>query len=127
MSNDTTPQPDETRAANLLLEARLLRSRGETDAAADRFAEAAEAEEQLAERYAAGGDRATGWQHAFSAAGCWAQAGNFYAAIAIGDGLLAEPGLPPVLRDQVRSYVAALRARREQWAAGLPTAGVAGG
>lgn len=116
---------DAERVSNLLLEAQLLRAQGQTDAAADRFAAVAELEEQLAETASAGGDRIAGWQHRFSAVGCWVQAGNFYAAIALADELLADPQLQPDVRNQVQSYAAAIRARRDQWAAGLSAAGAA--
>jgi hypothetical protein len=118
--NPPPSDPDEIRKSNLLMEAQALRAQGQADAAADRFAEAAELEERLAESAAAAGNRAAEWQHALSAAGCWAQAGNFYAAITITDELLAVPDLPSNLRTQVTAYAAAIRARREQWSAGLP-------
>lgn len=119
----TNTGADEVGKSRLLLEARLLWSQGRVDEAADKFAEAAEAEEQSA---AAAGDRADGWRHTFSAAGCWAQAGNFYAAITLGDQLLAEPDLPAELRQQVAAYLTAIRARRDQWSAGLPAVGASG-
>jgi hypothetical protein len=59
---------------------------------------------------------------AFSAAGCWAQAGNFYQAIAWCDDLLAQAELPDPLRRRVASYVQKLRARRARWYAELVTA-----
>lgn len=119
----TTPHSEEVRKSNLLMEAQSLRAQGQTDAAADRFAEAAELEARLSELAATTGDRAAEWQHALSAAGCWAQAGNFYAAITITDELLAVPDLPTNLRTQIATYASAIRARREQWSAGLPLVG----
>lgn len=126
--NSKQPDPDSTFAAdealksNLLLEAQLLRARGETDEAAVKFARAAELEERLSEACLTMGLRAEAWVHRFSAAGCWAQAGNFHEAILLGDDLLAQPDLAPKLRERVQEYTSALRRRREQWSAGLAVA-----
>jgi hypothetical protein len=53
--------------------------------------------------------------HRFSAASCWAQAGNFYHAIALCDSLLARSDLPARLRGRIQDYDQTLRARRTQW------------
>jgi hypothetical protein len=112
---------DEARKSNLLLEAQLLRARQQTDEAAVKFALAAELEERLAEACLRRGLRTEAWAHRFSAAGCWAQAGNFHEAITVGDELLADPDVPPGLRERVQAYTTALR-RREQCSAGLALA-----
>jgi hypothetical protein len=49
-------------------------------------------EEALSERCLAAGLHEKAWSHRFSAASCWAQAGNFYQAIAWCDDLLAQTG-----------------------------------
>lgn len=113
---------DEVRLSNYLLEAQLLRAKGEVDEASDRFAVAAELGEQIAEAAIAAGDRETGWKHLFSAISCWAQAGNFYAAIHLADDLLDDAGLTPQIRTQVADFVSTIRSRRNQLAAGLASA-----
>src|SRR5437016_14434852 len=51
---------------------------------------------------AADGDRVEkSFVHRFSAAHCWAQAGNFYRALALCDGLLARADLSHRLRQRV--------------------------
>jgi hypothetical protein len=110
---------EETHKSELLLSAQLLRSRGQLEEAAVKLAEAALIEEKLSERCATAGLREKGWVHQFSAAGCWAQAGNFYQAITICAELLAQPELAPLLRTRVQDYAQLLRARRAQWYADL--------
>jgi hypothetical protein len=46
--------------------------------------------------------RAESWMHRFSAAGCWAQAGNFHEAITLGEELLTEADLSPGCRNAWR-------------------------
>jgi hypothetical protein len=83
------------------------------------FAEAARIEEGLSERSLAAGLPEKARQHRFSAASCWAQAGNFYQAIAWCDDMLAQSDLSDSLRRRVESYVQQLRARRARWNADL--------
>jgi hypothetical protein len=92
-----------------------LRQRKEAEAAAAKFAEAAAIEEQLGETCANQQLHEKSFVHHFSAASCWAQAGNFYEAIALCDQLLAAPELPERLRARIEQYADALRARRAQW------------
>jgi hypothetical protein len=63
-----------------------------------------------------------GWLHQFSAASCWAQAGNFHEAIGLGTRLLQVPELSPRLRQRVEDFTQVLRQRRSQWATGLALA-----
>jgi hypothetical protein len=113
---------DEVRKSNLILEGRLLEERHQLDEAARKFAQAAEEEERLGNHCAELGlsDRAS--LHLFSAASCWARAGNFYRAIALCDDLLRRPGLPDALARQIENYAHVLRGRRLQWAAQLTLA-----
>lgn len=53
--------------------------------------------------------------HGFSAASCWAQAGDFHHAIGLCHDVLAHLELPERLRPRVYAYVKALCARRAQW------------
>jgi hypothetical protein len=116
---DAAFQADETLKSNLIQEGRLLSAQQQPDAAADRFARAAEIEERLSEICVRQGLTEKGWMHLFSAASCWAQAGNFHEAICLGDRLLAQGDLPPRLRERVQEFTQVLRQRRVQWAAGL--------
>jgi hypothetical protein len=106
---------EEARKSRLILEARLLRAEQQAEAAAAKFAEAAEIEEQLGKTCAQQHLREKSFVHAFSAASCWAQAGNFYEAIALCDQLLAEHDVPASLRARIEQYANTLRARRVQW------------
>jgi hypothetical protein len=116
---DAAFEAEETRKSNLILEARLLRDQHQPDEAAARFAQAAQIEEQLGARCASQGLVAKALVHRFSAASCWAQAGNFYDAIALCADLLADGQLPERLRQQVEAFAAALRLRRSQWYEGM--------
>lgn len=116
---DTSFEADESRKSDLIVEAQLLRERGQHEAAVDKFAEAAEIEERLSDQCEAKGLREKSLVHRFSAASCWAQAGNFYRAIALCDELLARRDLPDRLRRRIQDYAQTLRARRDQWSAGV--------
>jgi hypothetical protein len=120
-------EADESMKSKLILEARLMREQ-QNEAAAQKFAEAAEIEERLSEICAARGLVEKSLVHRFSAASCWAQAGNFYRVITLCDDLLARPDLSDRLRRRVVEYAAAIRDRRAQWYAGLvlTTAGESG-
>lgn len=115
---------EEARKSNLILEANFLRARGEVDDAVARFAEAAEIEEKLGEQCEAAGLNEKAWVHRFSTASCWAQAGNFYEAVMLGDALLARPDLPGPLRRHVQEFTQAIRRRRSEWASVLAGAGI---
>ena len=110
---------DEAAKSELLLAAQLLRAQGRAEAAADRFAQAAAREERLFERCVDQGLREKAWVHGFSAAGSWAQAGNFHQAIARCNQLLEQSDLPERLRRRVNEYVSVLKGRRAQWYAEL--------
>jgi tetratricopeptide (TPR) repeat protein len=109
----------EARKSELILEARLLREEQQYEAAAARFAEAAEIEGHLSDLCEANGLMEKSFMHRFSAASCWAQAGNFFDAIALCERLLAQDHLPERLRQRVHEYAETLRSRRAEWYAGL--------
>jgi hypothetical protein len=119
---DTNFEADETLKSNLILEGRLLRDQQQPDAAADRFAQAAAIEERLSEICARQGLQEKSWVHLFSAASCWAQAGNFHEAIYLGEQLQSQAELTPGLRQRVQEFTLVLRQRRSQLAAGLTRA-----
>ena len=112
---DATFEAEETHKSNMILEAQLLREQQQDQAAADNFAQAAAIEERLSDICEAKGLMEKSFLHRFSAVSCWAQAGNFYHAIALCAGLLAHGGLPDRLRQHVQDYACTLRARRAQW------------
>jgi hypothetical protein len=121
---DVQLEADEARKSALILEAqRLLQQQDE--AAAARFAQAAEIEEQLSEACEARALLEKALIHRFSAASCWAQAGNFYRAIVLCDGLLNRPELPEGLARRVREYTRTIRSRRSSWYAELASTATA--
>ena len=109
---DAAFQADEARKSNLIMEAQLLREQGRDDEAVAGFAGAAQIEESLSQRCLEQGLVEKFSVHRFSAASCWAQAGNFYRAIELCDELLARTDLPVGLRQRIQIYVHTLRARR---------------
>src|SRR5713226_8325528 len=116
---DAAFDADEALKSNLIVEAELLSTQQQPDAAADRFAQAAEIDERLGSRCADLGLREKSWVHFFSAASCWARAGDFHTAIGLGEQLQAEASLPPRLQQRVQEFTDTIRKRRTQWAAGL--------
>lgn len=106
---------DEAQKSHLLLEAQLLRAQQQAEAAADKLVEAAMMEERLRERCFTMGLREKAFVHGFSAASCWAQAGDFHHAIGVCQDLLAHSDLPPRLRHRVAAYAKTLCTRRAQW------------
>jgi len=116
---DAVFEADEVRKSNLILEAQLLREQERYDEAAAKFAQAAMIEESLSNICETKKLMEKSFVHCFSAASCWAQAGNFYHAIALCDYLLACDDLPNRLRQRVYDYAHTLRVRRTQWYAEL--------
>src|SRR5262249_48164978 len=116
---DASFAADEVLKSTVIVEAQLPSAQQQPDAAADRFARAAEIEERLSARCVEQGLREKSWVHLFSAASCWARAGDFYTAIGLGEQLQAEPDLPPRLRQRIQEFTDTIRKRRTQWAAGL--------
>ncbi len=111
---------DEVRKSNLILEGRLLEARQQWDEAAQKFAQAAEQEERLGNHCVSLGLSERASLHLFSAASCWARAGNFFRAIALCDDLLRRHDVQEPLRQRIEGYAHALRSRRAQWLTGLP-------
>ncbi|TVS19412.1 MAG: hypothetical protein EA424_08545 [Planctomycetaceae bacterium] len=119
---DAAFEADETRKSNLILRARLLRDQQDDEQASQHFAEAAEIEASLSDRCAELGLVQKALIHRFSAASCWAHAGNFYQAIAICDELLTRE-LPQRLRRDVEDFAGILRSRRARLYAQLSLVG----
>lgn len=116
---DPSFEADEVLKSNLILEAQVLVAQQQADAAADRFAKAAEIEERLGSRCAELSLLQKSWVHLFSAASCWARAGDFHTALGVADELLAEPDLPSLLRQRVLGFADTIRQRRSEWSVGL--------
>lgn len=112
---DESFSEEERRKSHLILEANFLKEQQRHQEAGDKFAEAARIEEHLSEVLAEKGLTDKYFVHRFSAASCWAQAGNVYQATAMCNELLKHPGLPQRLRQRVQGYVQVLESRREQW------------
>jgi hypothetical protein len=119
---DASFEADETLKSNLILQGRMHGARQQPDEAADCFAQAATIEERVSAICEERGLSEKAWIHGFSAASCWAQAGNFHQAIYLGNQLLARAELPARLRSRVEEFTRILRQRRTQWAAGLALA-----
>jgi len=111
---DAAFEADEAQKSELILAAQLLREQ-QQDEAATKFAQAALIEQRLSDICAAQGLLEKSFLHRFSAVSCWAQAGNFYHAIALCDDLLTRADLPDRLRRRIHDYAHTLRVRRAQW------------
>lgn len=110
---DVAFQAEETRKSDLILQAALLREQGRSEEAYRKYAEAAAIEEHLRDRCTELGLTEKFFIHAFSAAGCWAKAGDVYHAITLCDDLLTRPGITDRLSRRVQEYADTLRARRD--------------
>ena len=104
----------------------MLREQGQAEDAYLKFAAAAAIEERLRDRWMELGLTEKFYVHAFSAAGCWAKAGDFHHALTLCDALLTRSELPERLRQRVQQYDGTLRNRRAALFAELmrETAGV---
>lgn len=112
---DAAFEAEEARKSSMMLEAQLVREQRQDEAAAAKFAQAAEIEERLSDICEAKELMEKSLVHRFSAASCWAQAGDFYHAITLCDDLLIRADLPERLRQHISDYAHTLRARRAQW------------
>jgi hypothetical protein len=115
----------EARKSNLILEAHIFLSMNQTDSTDDMFAEAAGIEEKLSVVCRAEGLLEKARMHLFSAASCWASAGDFYHAVALAETLLAEPDVPERLRKTVQEFITTIRNRRTAFVQELQLAAVA--
>jgi hypothetical protein len=116
---DASFDADEIFKSNLIVEGEILSAQEKPDKAADRFAQAADIEERLSARCVELGLQDKSWMHLFGAASCWARAGDFHTAIALGEQMLAHAELSPRLRLRIQEFTQTIRQRRTQWAAGL--------
>ena len=109
----------EAQVSSLILEGYLLKQQECYEEAADKYAQAATLEEKLCTELSKKGLMDKYYSHFFSAASCWAQAGNIHQAIWMTNQLLRYPNIPERLRRQAEEYQQMLRARRERWFAFL--------
>jgi hypothetical protein len=107
----------EREKAHLLLEAHTLKAQARFTDAAERFAQAAHQEEQLADWAARQELPDLHYLHAFSALSCWAQAGDPHRALQMSHSLLAVPSLTAPQRRQLEQYQATLEQRWVNWMA----------
>lgn len=105
----------ESKKSNLILEANLLQQQELYPVAADKFAEAAEIEEQLTQVLIAQNRWDKAFIHRFSAISCWVQAGNLHRALSLGQQLLATDELPAPQRSRVEEYINTLQERMTEW------------
>ncbi len=105
----------ERKKSNLIVEANFLQVQGQYEAAADKFAAAAEIEEQLAQQLQALDKTEKAFIHYFSALSCWVQAGDLHHALVLGQQLLHTEHLSAKQRQQVTDYLNTLRHRFVQW------------
>ncbi|MCE7986861.1 MAG: hypothetical protein DYG89_37280 [Caldilinea sp. CFX5] len=116
----TLPLPEqlqtiEREKARLLLEAHTLKAQASFTEAAERFAQAARYEEQLADWAANQALTDLYYLHAFSALSCWAQAGDPHRALQMSNSLLRAPSLTARQRSQLKQYQATLEQRWVSW------------
>lgn len=101
--------------SSLILEANLLKAQGNFEAAAQRFAEAAEIEESLAAELMGKGLQDKAFIHQLSAVSCWAQAGDLYRAITLGEQMLQNNNLTTAQSSRLEKYLEVLHGRIVQW------------
>jgi hypothetical protein len=110
---DAAFEQEETIKSNLLLDIQFLRAQQkDVDEIAAKFAQAATIEEHLSEVCLQKGLRENFFVHRWSAASCWAGAGNFYRALELCDELLAQPDLTDRLHQRIQQYASIIRTRR---------------
>jgi hypothetical protein len=81
--NETIFAAEEAQKSRLLLAAHWLRAQQQSDVAAEKVAVAAAIEERLRDHCFQQGLREKAFVHGFSAASCWAQAGDFHHAMGV--------------------------------------------
>ena len=105
----------EEQVSGFILEGYLLKQQERFDEASDKYAQAAQLEEALCAELSKKGLMDKYYSHFFSAASCWAQAGNIHQAIWMINQLLQYTNVPERLRKRVEEYQQVLRAQRKQW------------
>lgn len=105
----------EREKARLLLEVHTLKTQAHFTEAAERFAQAAHQEEQLADWAAHQELPDLYYLHAFSALSCWAQAGDPHRALQMSHALLQTAPLTTRQRTQLEQYQATLEQRWVSW------------
>lgn len=105
----------EEQVSGLIIEGYLLEQQERYEEAAEKYAQAAKLEEKLCTELSKKGLMDKYYSHLFSAASCWAQAGNIYRAIWVTNQLLQDSNIPGPLRKRIEEYQQMLRNRRKRW------------
>ena len=105
----------EKETSRFILEANLLKFQHQRKEAVHKFAQAARLEMKNCDELLASGLLDLYHIHCFSAASCWAQAGNLYQAMQICRELLERFELKPALRQRIAEYLDVLEVRVDQW------------
>lgn len=106
---------DEQHKSNLIVEANLLKLREEYEAAAEKFAAAAQIEEKLVQELINLNRKEKAFIHLFSAVSCWAQAGDLHRALMLGNNLVHLEGIASPHQQAAQEYINVLRSRYIQW------------
>jgi hypothetical protein len=99
--------------SDLLLEAQMLQGMGRTEEAIARFAQAAPMEERIAAYREKTGEKELAARHLFSAAACWAKAGNLHNAILLFNALHDDPDTPGRLKVDALLFADRLREQQQ--------------
>lgn len=105
----------EIEKSNALLRANMWLAHGNFEKASHLFAQVAEDEETLMSICVNQNLQRKAAVHGMSAMSCWAQAGNVYRALQIGNDLLSWEWLTHAHRQQIQAYFDVLQTRRTQW------------
>lgn len=108
-------QAIEREKSRLLLEAQTFKAQKQLIEAAERFAQAARYEQELADWATRQGHHGLSYLHAFSALSCWAQAGNPHRALELSQILLQSGTLTEAQKTQLTTYQEALEQRWVSW------------
>lgn len=99
--------------SNLLLEAQMLQAMRRPEEAIARFALAASIEERIAASREKIGEKEIAARHRFSAAVCWAKAGNLHNAILLFDALNRSTDTPGRLKVDALLFADRLREQQQ--------------
>lgn len=111
----TDLQTVEREKSRLLLEAHMFKAQKRFNEAAERFAQAARYEHELADWATTQELRDLSYLHAFSALSCWAQAGDPHRALEMSQMLLQSRTLTEPQRAQLQTYHDTLEQRWVSW------------
>lgn len=105
----------EAEKSNFILQANWLKKQRKYGEAIEKFAIAAEIETKLSEALRKDRQIMPYFIHRFSAASCWAQAGNLYLAKEMLKELLSEEEIPELLSNRIEDYLLKLEKLIQNW------------